>query len=403
MKVLIVTTGSRGDVQPFVALARGLTAAGHEATLAAPRRFGALVEPYQVDFAPLDDSVFAVQDEVAGKGTRAAITAVRKVKPLMRAWLDDLATLRDRPADIVVYAPKTLGAPHLADRMGVASLAALTVPLYQPTSHFALPIVPVRLPRTLNKLSWHVAAAVEAPWRGMVRTWRAQALGLPGRAPGFTQRVAEGGVLNAWSPRLLPVPPDWPPSAEPLGFLPLPAEPGWRPPERLTRFLEEGEPPIYVGFGSVVTKDAGTLTATVLEALRLTGRRGVLATGWGALRDAELREDVLVMDAVPHEWLLPRTALAVHHGGVGTVAAAMRAGIAQVVRPFLGDQPFWARRVHALGIAAPPLTKLTPHSLAEAIEQADARAEAARELGRRVRAEDGVAAAVRAIECAGGG
>lgn len=156
---------------------------------------------------------------------------------------------------------------------------------------------------------------------------------------------------------------------------------------------------MYVGFGSMLAKDPETFTKAMLDGLHRSGRRAVLATGWGALRPSRVPETVHVLDQAPHSLLLPRTAVAVHHGGVGTVAAAIRAGVPQAIRPFMGDQPFWARRVHELGIAAPPLTgRLTADRLAAAIDDAAAKADAARDLAARVNAEDGVAAAVARIE-----
>lgn len=206
-------------------------------------------------------------------------------------------------------------------------------------------------------------------------------------------------MLHAWSPHLLPAPADWPAEARPTGFWTLPADAAWTPPEPLARFLADGDPPVYVGFGSAVGGDPEALTAAVLEAVRLTGRRAVLATGWGALRPGRPADGVLVIEEAPHDRLLPRVAVAVHHGGVGTVAAALRAGVPQVVRPFLGDQPFWAARLHRLGVAPPPLTgRLRPERLAAAIADAADRAPAARDLAGRLAAEHGVTAAVRRLE-----
>jgi sterol 3beta-glucosyltransferase len=149
----------------------------------------------------------------------------------------------------------------------------------------------------------------------------------------------------------------------------------------------------------VLAKDPDAFTRAVLDGLARSGRRAVLATGWGALRPSDVPETVHVLDLAPHDWLLPRTSVAVHHGGVGTVAAALRAGVPQVIRPFLGDQPFWARRVHEIGIAAAPLTgRFTADRLAAALDDATPMAGAARELVARVREEDGVTAAVARIE-----
>ncbi|WP_433432037.1 glycosyltransferase [Nonomuraea sp. CA-141351] len=400
MRPLLITVGSRGDVQPFLALARGLLAAGHQPVLAAPRRFEPLAAGHGVEFAPLNDEMFALQDSVKGQGVRAAITAARSVRPILRRLLDDQAALAARQADAVVYHPKSLAGPYVAEKLGVPALAGLLIPLYVPTSAFPSPIFPVRPPAPLNRASWRVTAAIEAPYRGTIRTWRAEALGLRDGFLPMAELVRTGSVLHAWSPHLLPAPADWPDSARPTGFWTMPADDTWTPPERLARFLELGEPPVYVGFGSSTTGDPEALTATVLEAARLSGRRAVLATGWGALRaGAADADDVLVIEEAPHDWLLPRVAVAVHHGGVGTVAAALRAGVPQVVRPFVGDQPFWAARLHYLGIAPPALSgRLTSERLAAAIDTAQQLAPAARALAAHVAAEDGVATAVARVE-----
>ncbi|TDE53176.1 glycosyltransferase [Nonomuraea mesophila] len=398
MRPLLITVGSRGDVQQFLALACGLLAAGHRPVLAAPRRFQPLAAGHGVEFVPLNDEMLALQGSVKGQGVRAAITAARSARPIMRRLLDDQAALAARPADVVVYHPKSLGGPYVAEKLGVPAFAGLLIPLYVPTSAFPSPLFPVRPPGPLNRASWRVAAAVEAPYRSMIRTWRAEALGLPNGFVPMAELIRTGNVLHAWSPHLLPAPADWPASARPLGFWTMPADDTWTPPERLARFLDEGEPPVYVGFGSSTTGDPDGLTAAVLEGVRLAGRRAVLATGWGALRPGAVADDVLVMEEVPHDWLLPRVAVAVHHGGVGTAAAALRAGVPQVVRPFVGDQPFWASRLHRLGVAPPPLRgRLTAARLAAAIEQAAHLAPAARVLAGHVGAEDGVAAAVSRI------
>ncbi|WP_275002067.1 glycosyltransferase [Promicromonospora iranensis] len=399
MRVLLVTTGSRGDVEPFAALGFELARAGHEPLLAAPRRLTEDAAARGLPVAPLDDGIFALQEEVAGKGTRASLTAARSALPLLRRWLDDLATLRDRDADVVVYAPKSLGATHLADLLGVPSIAALPVPLFTPTARFPSPLSPVRPPRFLNRASWRLAGVVEAPYRRMVRTWRSEVLGLAGPMPGLTERVARDGVLHAWSPHLLPAPDDWSADLAPTGFWSLPPDRAWTPPAALDRFLDAGEPPVYVGFGSMLAKDPEAFTRAVLDGLHRSGRRAILATGWGALRPTHVPDSVHVLDQAPHALLLPRTAVAVHHGGVGTVAAALRAGVPQVVKPFLGDQPFWARRVHEIGVAAPPLTGgLTGDRLAAAIDDAASRADAARATAARVGEEDGASAAVARIE-----
>ncbi|MEV0584558.1 glycosyltransferase [Nonomuraea sp. NPDC050310] len=402
MRALLVTMGSRGDVQPYLALARGLLAAGHEPVVAGPRRFEPLATPHGIAYAPLPDEMLDLQDKVKGNGARATITAARSVRPMIRRLLEAQSELLRQDADVVVYHPKALAGPYLAERSGVPAVAGLLLPLYVPTAAFASPILPVRLPRALNRASWRMASAVELPYRGAVRAWRAESLGLRDAFPAMAELVRQGPVLHAWSPHLLPSPGDWPDRATPTGFWNLPAGPAWTPSARLAHFLDSGEPPVYVGFGSMVGPDPQALTALVIDAVRRTGRRAVLATGWGGLRPGDEPDGVLMIDEAPHDWLLPRTAAVVHHGGIGTVAAALRAGVPQVVRPFVGDQPFWAARAHVAGVAPAPLgRRLTAEGLATAINRAVTDPEMtgrARALGRAVRSENGVGAAVDVLE-----
>jgi sterol 3beta-glucosyltransferase len=186
------------------------------------------------------------------------------------------------------------------------------------------------------------------------------------------------------------------------GFWFLPA-PGWRPPPRLAAFLESGPPPVYVGFGSMVSAEAARAGRAAVAALRRCGRRGVLATGWGGLEADGWGDDMCAIDAAPHDWLFPQMAAVVHHGGAGTVAAALRAGVPQVGVPSWGDQIFWARRAAALGVGPPPLprTRLRADSLAAALERAldDPRTRRrAAALAAIIAGEDGVGRAVAAIE-----
>jgi sterol 3beta-glucosyltransferase len=150
-------------------------------------------------------------------------------------------------------------------------------------------------------------------------------------------------------------------------------------------------------------RDAAAATALVLDALRRAGQRGVLQTGWGALGEVPRSDRVFPVGPVPHDWLFPRVAAAVHHGGAGTVAAALRAGVPSVLVPFMADQPFWARRVFARGAAPAPIPRqrLTAERLAAAVRSAVTDPETRRraaELGAKVRADDGVARAVEVFE-----
>jgi UDP:flavonoid glycosyltransferase YjiC (YdhE family) len=174
----------------------------------------------------------------------------------------------------------------------------------------------------------------------------------------------------------------------------------WQPPDDLTRFLDNGEPPIYIGFGSMSSHNPQEM---VIEALAKVGQRAVIARGWGKTAVATVPEQVCVVDKVPHGWLFSRMAGVVHHGGAGTTAAGLRAGVPSFIIPHMADQPYWGRRVHELGVGSKPIPrhKLRVDSLANGIHQlvADSRMKAAAtRLGEQISAEDGVGNAVQIIE-----
>jgi UDP:flavonoid glycosyltransferase YjiC (YdhE family) len=167
-------------------------------------------------------------------------------------------------------------------------------------------------------------------------------------------------------------------------------------------FLAAGPPPVFIGFGSMNNRDPEGVTNLVLEALAHTGQRGILATGWGGLHTADLPETVFPVGDTPYSWLFPRMAAVVHHGGAGTTAEGLRAGVPSLLIPFFTDQPLWARRVAALGVGPTPIPRkqLSADRLAAAIGQAvgdePMRARAAK-LGAKIRSEDGVAEAVAIV------
>jgi sterol 3beta-glucosyltransferase len=211
----------------------------------------------------------------------------------------------------------------------------------------------------------------------------------------------------AVSPTLVPRPADWPATAAMTGFLFLDTE--QEPDPALRAFVEGGEPPVYLGFGSMVARDPIRTAEACVAAVRHAGRRAVVVTGWGGLAPGPLLAardrgmTLHVTESVPHTWLLPRIAAAVHHGGAGTSAAAARAGVPSVVVPFLGDQFFWAARLRAAGAAPPavPVGRLTGGRLEAALAQALADAamrDRAAALGRAIRTENGIAGAVGVVE-----
>jgi sterol 3beta-glucosyltransferase len=216
-------------------------------------------------------------------------------------------------------------------------------------------------------------------------------------------RQREMSALYAFSRHLLPRPTDWGPNVHVTGHWFLNEDPQWQPPANLQAFLADGPAPVYVGFGSMVGRDPVKLAQVVFEALERAGRRGIVLSGWGGLGRGEVPDHVLMVDDVPHAWLFPRMGAVVHHGGAGTTAAGVRAGVPSIVAPYFADQPFWASRVQALGVGPRPIpqTELTAVGLAAAMSLAledGGMRERAAKLGELIRAEDGVQVACEVFE-----
>jgi len=215
--------------------------------------------------------------------------------------------------------------------------------------------------------------------------------------------LVQGPLLYGFSPAVLPRSAAWGDDIEITGYWFADEPEGWTPPPELVAFLESGPKPVCIGFGSMSQRDPEATTRLVLDAVARSGQRAILLSGWGRLKASERPNHVFQCDAIPHSWLYPRMAAVVHHGGAGTTAAGLRAGVPSIVVPFHGDQPFWAKRVHELGVGPAPIprNRISVERLASAIDTAardEAMAARASEIGARIRAEDGVGRAVAAIE-----
>jgi UDP:flavonoid glycosyltransferase YjiC (YdhE family) len=210
-------------------------------------------------------------------------------------------------------------------------------------------------------------------------------------------------VLYGYSRHVTPVPSDWNDSNIVTGYWFLEPAESWEPSPSLVAFLESGPAPVYIGFGSMVHQDPDETAQMVITALDRSGQRGIIGSGWSDLQEDDLPDSVHVVGSLPHAWLFPRMAAVVHHGGVGTTAAGLRAGVPSILTPFFGDQPYWAHRVFELGVGPKPIPRrrLDAENLARAIRIAVSSEEMRKKaaaLGARIRREDGVSEAVRVLE-----
>ena len=411
--ISIVASGTRGDVQPYVALGAGLRTAGYAVRVVSSDDFEALVTEAGLDFASTgiglatrlqsdewrttteSGNVLKMLGRMRSEMTSAAAGIAQRMPGLLRG------------SDLIVGGMAgTTGAFSVAEKLKVPVVQAYVVP-FTPTGELAAPLLPgLSLGSTLNRLSFGVMRQLFWQSGKMVDTHLRQSLGLPKQSWWGPYRALErsgGPVLYGYSPHVLPRPRDWPTNLHVTGYWFLDQPDEWTPPDEVHDFLAAGAPPVYIGFGSMGSRDPQATGRLAIEALERSGQRGILAAGWGGLGAAQVPSTVLQIGSLPHRWLFPRMAVVVHHGGAGTTAAGVRAGVPAIVVPFGVDQPFWGQRVAELGVGPAPLPrkKLTAERLAAAIGQAASDAtmrRTAAALGAAIRAEDGIGDAVAIID-----
>jgi sterol 3beta-glucosyltransferase len=416
MRVTINAFGSRGDVQPYIALGKGLKAAGHHVCITTHRIFEGFVREHGLDFSPMegDPKEILLKQAIADLGinpVRINRWLAENFRPVMdsvfRATLDGA-----QGADVLLNSALSFAGWHVAEKLGIPAIAAYLQPM-TPTRAFqgmSSPLPPEWLPfrGIYNLLSTKLTnQSFFAMTRSLTNTCRVEVLGLPPLNATYYWRIdwasAPVPILYGYSPSVISKPPDWGNSQHITGYWFLEDAQNYEPPVELKTFLDSGPPPVYVGFGSMVDHEREETTRLIVEALRKTTQRAILLGGWSDLGSVELPDFILRVDSVPHDWLFPRMAAVVHHGGAGTTAAGLRAGVPTVIVPFTVDQPFWAWRVHELGVGPKWILRkrLTVEKLAAAIDQAahdQSMAQRAKALGRMICAEDGLGAAVHLIE-----
>jgi UDP:flavonoid glycosyltransferase YjiC (YdhE family) len=414
MKITIFAAGSRGDIQPCLVLGRGLQQAGYRVSLAAPQDFAGFVRQHELDFYPLQGDVQQIMAsdtgrqfmETGGANPLKSIRAIRTmVGPVVKEMVDDAyAACRSAEAIICLGVFGAFG-KSIAEALNIPIINVEPTPLL-PTRDFPAAGWPV--PRNLggwhNYLSgWAMLQVIWLWYQPFVNDFR-QRLGLsPYTAAGFYRALKATPMLSAYSPRIIPHPADWPDRVHITGYFFLDTTTGWQPSPELKAFLAAGDPPVYIGFGSMGGRNPEQLAGIIMEALAKSGQRGLLLTGWGGLRPELVPDNVFVVDSAPHSWLFPRMAAVVHHGGAGTTAEGLRAGVPTIIVPFLFDQPFWGARIKTMGLGPAPIPKkkLTGDRLAAAISQAvtdPGMRQRANACGAAIRAENGVNNAVELVK-----
>jgi sterol 3beta-glucosyltransferase len=406
-RLTILALGSRGDVQPYVALGRGLHDAGYRVQIVTYESFRSVVTAQGLDFFPVPGDAQALTQIAAQAGlnhTRNPFTLMRAIMRSFGSILEDyIATfsaeeLRDSDA-ILNQLPAGLFGRDLAEKLHVPHIALSVIPLMR-TAAFPSVLLGTRSLGTWgNRLSYDFSAnLVWFMFRSAITRFRAR-LGLDRTAflfPGFDRPL-----VNGFSPVVVPPPVDWGAEVYTVGYWVL-DERGWEPSTELLRFLDAGAPPVFIGFGSMIALDAEAMTDTLLRAIQESGVRAVLGPGWAGIGAGKLPEPVYRLDYAPYRWLFPRMAAVVHHGGSGTTGLALASGVPSMVVSFAADQPYWGERTAALGAGLPPLSArgLDAARLADALRTLTTDPQlqqGAARLGIQLQQEDGLAAAVALI------
>lgn len=406
--IVLLTAGTRGDIQPLVALALAIRARGRAVRFVTHPPFRDLFVARGLEFAPLDGDLNSLLTTAEGRSAlvydgnllrniHASLTFLRTARARYAALLTSaLQQCRDAEM-LIVSLPTAVAGLQIAEALDVPCALALLQPVGR-TGAFPTPLQPFAgsLGATYNRLSHGLLdLLIWLPWRAEVARWRMRELGLAPLPPGGPLAAAERHgmlALYGFSQRVVPPPADWPSWRRVTGYWFLDHPPTWYPPPELERFLSAGQPPVYLGFGSMGGPNTTGRIALFVTALRQLGLRGVLA--FDAQLPADLAgSDMLAVQAIWHDWLFPRVAAAVHHGGAGTTAAALRAGIPSLCAPVGVDQRFWGERIAVLGCGPPPipLRALTETQLVKALQVAldpQTRMRAAA-LGVQIRGEHG--------------
>lgn len=415
MHITINSFGSRGDIQPYIALGKGLKQAGHSVRLLTHQIFEGFVRQHDLDFYPiqLDPRQVLVEQSISDFEDNPLVF-FRWLRSGYEVFLEDLFRVTDQAAegaDLLINSGLSFAGYHVAEKHAIPAIAAYLQPV-SPTRAFHAsggPPPPDWLPiknaynYLSNKLTNQLFFYLLSP---LVNDSRSRVLNLPPLKQSYYWSLDTDGVtpmIYGYSPAVIPKPPDWGDNIQVTGYWFLESAQAYQPPERLAAFLNSGPPPVYIGFGSMVDHERQTMTNLIIDALNIVDCRAILLGGWSELGKDDLPENILQIDYAPHDWLFPKMAAVVHHGGAGTTAAGLKAGVPTVVVPFFGDQFFWGWWVSRIGVGPVPIPRkeLTTKSLAGAILAAvsdETMKQKANALGGEIRSEDGISRAVDIIE-----
>ncbi|KFY94097.1 hypothetical protein V498_04056 [Pseudogymnoascus sp. VKM F-4517 (FW-2822)] len=420
LNIVIQVVGSRGDVQPFVALGNELQRSGHRVRLATHGTFKSFVTEANLEFYPIGgDPAALMAYMVKNPGLLPSMGALRsgevqKKRAMMEEMMEGCWNACIEPdqdsgnpfvADAIIANPPSFAHIHCAEALGIPVHIMFTMP-WTATEAFTHPLANIKTSNFDEKLTNRLSYAIVdwMMWQGLgdiVNTWRDRhdLMPVPFSEGPFLPDLLKIPTTYCWSPALVPKPLDWPEHIDVCGFF-FRKAPKYSPPPEIDAFLRAGPTPVYIGFGSIVIDDPEAFTTLILEAVEAAGERAIISKGWSKLGDAvtNIPEDVLFIGDCPHEWLFQHVSAVIHHGGAGTTACGLANACPTMIVPFFGDQPFWGAMVATAGVGPEPIPHklLTAAKLSEAIRfclSKDA-VDAAKQVSARMYNESGVQTAV---------
>ncbi|KAG7094782.1 hypothetical protein E1B28_005597 [Marasmius oreades] len=418
LNIVIMIVGSRGDVQPYVALGKKLREDGHRVRIATHQTFSSFVEDHGLEFFdiggdPKELMSYMVKNPGLIPGVESLINGdIPRKRRMLNEMIDGCwhscyspcpTTGRSFAVDAIISNPPAFAHVHCAEALGIPLQLSFTMP-WSPTTAFHHPLVSIQESNAKRGITNYLSYALAdiLTWHGIgdiVNKFRSRTVNLKPLAlysgPSYVDTLKVPWTY-CMSPALVPKPEDWKNHIDVVGFYFLDLATSYTPPDDLLAFLGAGEPPVYIGFGSVVVDDAAAMTMTIFEATRKAGVRALVSAGWGGLGGVTVPPHIFLLGNIPHDWLFDgdRVAAVIHHGGAGTTSAGLAKGKPTVVVPFFGDQPFWGNMIHRAGAGPAPIPrkKLNADNLCDAIKFAlspKAKAAAAK-MAARIKNEDGV-------------
>ncbi|CAG8237173.1 unnamed protein product [Penicillium salamii] len=418
LNIVIQVVGSRGDVQPFIALGNELQLHGHRVRLATHNTFESFVLKSGLEFFPIGgDPSELMAYMVKNPGLIPQMKSLRDGEiQKKRAMVAEMLTgcwescIGDDPksgapfvADAIIANPPSFAHVHCAQALSIPVHMMFTMP-WSSTRAFPHPLANLKYSNTEPKIANFVSYGIVEwmTWQGLgdvINDWRAtlDLEPVPATEGPSLCDTLKVPFTYCWSPSLMPKPIEWPAHIDVCGFF-FRSLPDYTPPRDLDAFLRNGSPPVYIGFGSIVIEDAANMTKLILQAVRTLGIRAIISRGWSKLGEESSDDQVFYLDDCPHEWLFQHVSAVVHHGGAGTTACGLRFGKATTIVPFFGDQLFWGNLIASRGLGPKPIPykSLNPQNLADAIQfclKPSAQA-AARDVARQMCDESGVSTAV---------